>query len=194
MGYLLEDYNVCKGTLEEISRDSDNNVSMVPDADVEHSLINFDGVTKRICKKYRGGKLLASCDGYIVNNDTRYLIEFKNQSEGNLDKAILREKAFDSLSLLALNENITRQKRAENTVLIIVYNNENCERGKGSYDPSDSTDKLIGKMKGFANQRGVNVYPQKFGMEKYEGSFYKSVYTVDIKQFRQDFMKLLFDK
>lgn len=64
------------------------------------------------------------CDGYLNKNGVRYLIEFKNQAEGNIDKIIIKNKAYDSLSLLAMNENLTREELARDTVLVIVYNNE----------------------------------------------------------------------
>lgn len=190
---LLDNYNQCLGTLSQVSKDKANNVSMIEDISIEHRLINFDGIKKKICKGYRG-EALASCDGMIIHNGIRYLIEFKNQSEDNIDKAKIKNKAFDSLTLIALNENITREQIAQDTVFIIVYNNEEYVEGPASYCPSEAIDNFTKKLKKWSKKKGLEQYPRKFDTSIYVNKFYKQVYTIDVSVFKREFMKLLFDK
>ena len=46
-----------------------------------------------------------------------YLIEFKNQEEGTIDKKWLKNKIYDSVSTLVMNENITRSDVAGKTTV-----------------------------------------------------------------------------
>lgn len=183
---LIDNYNLFLGTLTEVSKDKISGTSMIEDNCKSHRLINFDGVKKKICSKFRG-EALASCDGMIVHDDIRYIIEFKNQSEGNVDKAQIRNKAFDSLALLALNENLTREEIAENTILIIVYNNEKHKVGNDSYSPSESIDRFTMKLKKLAKKQDWEQYPKKFDTTKYINHFYKQVYTIDLRVFMEVF-------
>ena len=94
----------------------------------------------------------------IIHDNQRYVIEFKNQSEGNIDKVKIKNKAFDSISL---NENLTREQIAKDTILVIVYNNERYESKDNSYSPSESIDKFTMKLKSLAKQENWEKYPKK---------------------------------
>lgn len=152
---LIDNYSPYMGTFTEVSRDKTNGNSLITDD--YHKLINFDGVKKKICKYFRGDAL-SSCDGMILGNDCRYVIEFKNQSEGNVDKAKIKNKAFDSLALIAVNENLTREEISKDTILIIVYNNEKYDKDDKSYSPSKSMDKFAIKLKKLAKMENWDVY------------------------------------
>ena len=129
----------------------------------------------------------------IIHDNQRYVIEFKNQSEGNIDKVKIKNKAFDSISLISLNENLTREQIAKDTILVIVYNNERYESKDNSYSPSETIDKFTMKLKSLAKQENWEKYPKKFDSDKYIGTFYKAVYTVDLKVFMNDFFDVLFN-
>lgn len=193
MRLLNEEYSDFSKNLKEVSLDDKNKVSLIDDELPEHRMIKFDDVKEKICKEYRGSEN-SSCDGYFVRNGIRYLIEFKNQAEGRVERHKIRDKAFDSVSLLVMNENITREEIAGSTVLVIVYNNnkEKCEAEKQSYHHSVSLDKFGKKLKELSGKDGLSSYPIKFKLEKYIGKFYKEVYTLDVKVFKQEFMPILF--
>lgn len=188
---LIEDYRSYLSTLKVVSRDKNSQVSLIEDETKEHRLVNFDGVKKKLCKDFRGDAL-SSCDGYLNKGGVRYLIEFKNQAEGNIDKTIIKNKAYDSLSLLAMNENLTREELAGDTVLVIVFNNEKYVESNHSYQSSDSLDKLTMKLKRLSKKDELDQYPKKFDTRRYINQFYKNVYTIDIKVFKKKFMDILF--
>ena len=186
---IINDYNKLFAPLSTISFDKDNEVAMVADDLKEHRMINFDGAKKQICKNYRSTEL-KSCDGMLIKDDCRYLIEFKNQSEGNITKDKIKDKAFDSVALISINENKTREEIAQNTIFILVYNNEKYEENPHSYAPAPSMDKIAQTFKRWAKLENWEMYPKKFDTKEYIGTFYKNVYTVDLK----DFMATFFDK
>lgn len=194
MKLLNEEYNVFSDNLKMVSMDDINKVPLIDDELPEHQMVQFDKVKEKICGEYRGSEN-SSCDGYFVKDGIRYLIEFKNQAEGRVERFKIRNKAFDSVSLLVMNENITREEIAKSTVLIIVYNNSK-EKGEAdkqsSYNHSDSFDKFSKKLKEFSGKEGLSSYPIKFKLEKYIGTFYKEVYTLDVETFKQEFMPILF--
>lgn len=187
----VKEYNSFLCSLKQASRDKGKNEILVDDEEQDHKVINFDGVKKNICKLYRGESSY-SCDAYLKRNDIRYLIEFKNQSEGNVDVTKIRNKAFDSLALLMMNEDLCRSELAENTVLIIVYNTKGYTPDKSSYQPSPSSDKFARKLKELAGKKGQEVYPVKFGLDKYIGELYRNVYTIDVEVFKKEFIPILF--
>ena len=188
---LKEDYRSYLSTLKVVSRDKNSQVSLIEDETKEHRLVNFDGIKKKLCKDFRGDAL-SSCDGYLTKDGVRYLIEFKNQAEGNIDKTIIKNKAYDSLSLLAMNENLTREELAGETVLIIVFNNEKYVESNRSYQSSDSLDKMTMKLKQLSKKDGLDQYPKKFDTSRYIDQFYKNVYTIDVKVFKKKFINILF--
>lgn len=189
---IVEDYSSLLTTLDIVSFDKENKIAMIQDTMKKHRMINFDGVKKRICKYYRGEEL-SSCDGMLIKDNCRYLIEFKNQSEGNIDKVKISNKAFDSVALLTINENLTREQIAKNTIFIVVYNNNKYDKNAKSYAPSQSMDKFAMKLKSFAKKEGWEKYQKKFDSDKYIGTFYKSVYTVDLSEFMNDFFDEIFN-
>lgn len=163
---LIDNYNIFLGTLTEVSRDSENGVSMIDD-------------------------------------DLGFLIEFKNQSEGNIEKVKIKNKAFDSVSLISLNESLTIEEIAKNTILIIVYNNENYEANDNSFSPSESMDKFAMKLKELSTGKDseqleqwdkLDLYPHKFDTTGYIDTFYKKVYTIDLKVFNEEFFDIIFNE
>lgn len=187
----VKEYRSFLCSLSEVSRDKENHEILIHDEDADHRVVNFDGVKKNICKFYRGDGT-CSCDAYLEKNNIRYLIEFKNQGEGNVDVTNIQNKAFDSLALLMMNEDLCRSQLAENTVLIIVYNTKRYIPDKDSYPASPSSDKFARKVKELAGKKGLASYPVKFGLQPYIGELYRNVYTVDVEVFKNEFYPVLF--
>lgn len=187
----VKEYRSFLCSLSEVSRDKENHEILIEDDDPHHRVINFDGVKKNICRFYRG-EGTCSCDAYLEKDHTRYLIEFKNQSEGNVDVTNIRNKAFDSLALLMMNDDLCRSHLAEHTVLIVVYNEKKYTPDNRSYPSSPSSDKFARKMKELAGKKGLESYPVKFGLQLYIGELYRNIYTVDVEVFQNEFFPILF--
>lgn len=187
----VKEYRSFLCSLSEVSRDKENHEILIEDDDPHHRVINFDGVKKNICRFYRG-EGTCSCDAYLEKDHTRYLIEFKNQSEGNVDVTNIRNKAFDSLALLMMNDDLCRSHLAEHTVLIVVYNEKKYTPDNRSYPSSPSSDKFARKMKELAGKKGLESYPVKFGLQPYIGELYRNIYTVDVEVFQNEFFPILF--
>ena len=50
---------------------------------------------------------------YVAQNGKSYLVEFKNQNEGNVDSRDIRNKIFDSISMIVMNEDKRRSEICE---------------------------------------------------------------------------------
>jgi len=190
---IIEDYNKYLCTISELSWDKQMKMPLIKDDAKQHRMYNFDGIKKKLCRKFRGEENF-SCDAYWKKNDMRYLIEFKNQGEGNIKREHLWNKAFDSLALLLMNEGTTREELAKNTILIVVYDNQKNIPNSSSYNTSESFDKITKRIKGFAKLSGVSQLPVKFGLDKYKGVLYREVYTLEINDFKKYYYPILFDE
>lgn len=187
----VKEYRSFLCSLSEASRDKENHESLIEDDDLNHRVVNFDGVRKNICKFYRGEDT-CSCDAYLEKDHIRFLIEFKNQSEGNVDVTNIQNKAFDSLALLMMNDDQCRSHLAEHTVLIVVYNEKKYTPDNRSYPTSPSSNKFVRKMKELAGKKGLESYSVKFGLQPYIGELYRNIYTVDVEVFINKFYPILF--
>lgn len=194
MHKIIKDYNMFKGTLKEISNDKENKQSLLDDELSEHRILNFDGISGKFCKKVRGEKNF-SCDGYYEkSNGNRYLIEFKNQPEGNIDKVWLKNKIYDSISTLVMNENVTRKEVANSTSVIIVYNDEAAEeKTNTSFNSSESFNLFAQKMGVLSKKTGIDSYDKKFDLARYQNLLFKDVYTIDKRIFEKEFINVLFE-
>lgn len=190
---IIEDYNSYLCKISELSWNKQKKMSLIEDNAMQHRMYNFDGIKRTLCKKLRGEQCF-SCDAYWEKNDIRYLIEFKNQSEGNIKREYLRNKAYDSIALLLVNENTTREELAKNTILIVVYDNQKNVANSSSYNPSESIDKITKTLKGYAKQTGVNQLPVKFGLDKYKGVLFHEVHTLEVNDFKKYYYPVLFDE
>lgn len=181
------------GEKEDVKRKKGekNQESLIEDTDETHRMYNFDKVKNEICKRFRGDPN-SSCDAYWLRDGTKYLIEFKNQSEGNIKRTDLKKKAFDSIALLLMNENITREELLENVVLIVVYNNKKHVSDDSSYNPSESMDKIAKKLKGFARPWEADQPFIKFQLGKLKGMLYQDIYTIEVEDFKKIFYPALF--
>ncbi len=190
---IIKDYSKYFHTIRELSWDERNHVSLIEDDDEHHRMIDFDEIKREICKSFRGEEN-SSCDAYLKKDGKRYLVEFKNQSEGNIKRAKLRNKAYDSITLLMMNENVTREELRENTVLIVVYDNKKHVLDSESYNSSESMDGITQTLKKLAKRPGADKPLVKFQMEKYIGSLYQDVHTLQVEDFKRIFYPVLFDE
>lgn len=191
---LIQDLRTFKGTLKELSWDKEHRISLVDDEQKNHKLYNMDGIAKQLCRMY-GREKLNSCDGYHIAQDGElYLIEFKNQNEGNVDSRDIRNKIFDSISMIVLNENKCRSEICSRMNVIIVYNNSNRKENDGkSYSSSKAMDQFAEKLAGFSGRKGWERFEKKFHIVEHMNSLVQGIYTVDVRDFEREFVPLLFD-
>jgi hypothetical protein len=194
-GRLIEDYNKYKAFFSEVSYDKENKISLINDRNTLHKVYNFDAISDAYCKMLRGEKYM-SCDAYYQKNSGEaYLIEFKNQEEGNIDKRNIKNKIHDSVATLVMNEDVPRECVTDKITVIIVYNNEVHDgRTESSYMSSEAYDGFSKKMAELSGMHGLDTYPKKFDLEKYQGFLFKDVYTIGKRAFEEDFVKWIFDK
>ena len=191
---IIKDYRPYLAKLSELSYDKEHNVALIEDDDPMHRMYNFDGISDRFSKKIRGDKNM-SCDGYFVkSHQEAYLVEFKNQEEGSIDKKWLKNKIYDSVTTLVMNENVTREDVTGRTTIIIVYNDERKQKKTNSdYNTSQSFNKFSKKMASLSGRQEIDCLDKKFDLEKYKGILFKEVYTVDKKDFEQKFLDIIFE-
>ena len=191
---VIKDYRPYLAKLNQLSYDKEHAMSLIDDDDQRHRMYNFDGISDRFSKKVRGDKNM-SCDGYLEkSSQDTFLIEFKNQEEGNIDKRWLKNKIYDSISTLVMNENTTRNDVAGRTKVIIVYNDENKQQKTNSnYSTSHAFNAFSEKMASLAGKKGIDQFDKKFDLVKYKGILFKDVYTVDKKDFEKYFINVLFE-
>ena len=191
---IIKDYRPYLSKLSELSYDEEHAVSLIADDAPNHRMYNFDGISENFFKKVRGEKN-KSCDGYFEKNPQEtYLVEFKNQEEGSVDKKWLKNKIYDSVSTLVMNENVTREDVAGRTTVIIVYNDDRKqEKTNSDYTTSQAFNAFSEKMAALAGRQGIiDRLGKKFDLERYKGVLFKEVYTVDKKDFEQYFMDIIF--
>lgn len=190
---IVKDYRPFLATLAEVSYDKEHKTSLVSDDSKDHRVYNFDGITKKFAGKLQI-EIKASCDAYYVkNDDSGYLIEFKNQQEGNIDKQWIRNKIYNSVTTLAMNRDITRGEVVDKTTVIIVYNDEQVfNKTEFSYNTSDSFNRFAQKMASLSLKTGIDRFEKKFDLERYKGVLFKEVYTVDKNIFNSEFIGELF--
>lgn len=191
---IINDYRPYLSKLSELSYDKEHAVSLIADEASNHRMYNFDGISENFFKKVRGEKN-KSCDGYFEKNPQEtYLVEFKNQEEGSVDKKWLKNKIYDSVSTLVMNENVSREDVAGRTTVIIVYNDgRKQEKTNSDYTTSQAFNAFSKKMAALAGRQGIlDCLDKKFDLERYKGVLFKEVYTVDKKDFEQYFMDIIF--
>ena len=69
----VKEYRSFLCSLSEASRDKENHESLIEDDDLNHRVVNFDGVRKNICKFYRGEDT-CSCYSNSEKDHIRFLI------------------------------------------------------------------------------------------------------------------------
>ena len=191
MGFI--DYNKDTSTIKKTSWDDNAGKALIYDKDPRHPVLNFDKIEKKMSAVFHRN-LRRSCDAYVEKNGMRYLIEFKNQSDGNIDGTEIRDKIYDSIALLSLNESIPRKALAERTVAIVVYNNNKHIPDKSSAAPSPAIDKFTRTLKTYANKKDLDSYPKKFLVNCFIGKLIHNAYTVDVEVFQNEIMPMVFGK
>lgn len=123
--------SVC--TLKDASKD-DCNGEYMTESDLR--TIKFDSVKVKYAKKYFPGKTheYKSVDALLQTNDNVYFIEFKNGKLGGEERAEVREKLSNTLLLFSDILETTFSKFRDHSIFILVYNSENVDGQKKSFN------------------------------------------------------------
>lgn len=179
----LEKY---KKTLMECSMDDNE----VPVTLKENKVYKFDDISEFEGAKYRLGKKMHSADAlYIKEDGSAYLFEFKNERKNRMPWKSVRLKAHDSIITLQIifNPGISLAEWASKTTYFVIYNDGKVKQKENQ---SMHFDKFKEAIKVLAKEE--SKYPILWGMELYEEIFYKKVYTIDVKDFENQFFPQIF--
>lgn len=150
----------------------------------------FDSMSKIICKRLRG-ECLSSCDAFYESKDGDfYFIEFKNEPQGNVKTIEIKNKAFDSCSMLpyTLFLGLPLINVIRNLNLIVVYNNNKRPiRDKDYYNEPGALELLdhdLGIMAGIDDPKPKLL----FNLDRIEGNLYKKIWTINIDAFEKNFI------
>lgn len=177
-----------KTTLKETSKDNSNKeLSYMTNSQLE--VVDFDGVKSEYIRGMRLIDTPCSSDAlYSGNDDNVYLIEFKNGIMDNKTVYNVQEKIYTSLLIYTdiVGEWISECRTKLNYIL--VYNekkNTSKIEGDGSkQEVQDTAKRRIGKY--FTQKAKGNFIA--FGLEKFEGIYFKNVYTYNEKEFQEKFV------
>lgn len=175
-------------TLWECSKDDKGNGFV----ESNEKAYKLDEISTKEAELYRHKKNLAAADAFIRSENGKfYVIEFKNTRKSCMPKNSLYPKAHDSIFLIQLlfEASLSLEQIKERTYFFVIYNDGVLSEIENA---SSSFDKLKEEMKKLAGEQ--ELYPVHWGMERYEKNFYKKVYTLDVKDFQNEFMDEIFRK
>lgn len=156
-------------TLENISHDSEHNVSMTYST---KRAVSFDKVkTSYLNAKHLSDHLFKSCDALYSHSSGHTLIEFKN---GDISKKAneTRIKLADSLLILGDIKNINIISVSKNEMeFILVYN-----------DLANGITKSQNQIHNHLSELS-NIEFILFGLGRYKGTFFKDVHTYTASEF-----------
>jgi len=165
-------YNMCKTTMRKTSWDKTGEFYL-SDSDLE--VYDIDSLKDKYYEQHQlpTGEKVSSCDALYIDEQTMYLIEFKNMTFENVMKGRIRGEVKEKLSasLLILTDilEIGISKTRENTNFILIYND-----AKGR----------------FAAELSRRVAPENNAdkLKKYENIYYKQCLTLDSEEFQKSFV------
>lgn len=153
-------------------------------------IYDFDEITKQVADVYRGRKPTASCDAlYVKDAEHIYLIEFKNARKSHIGQRFFLQKAYDSAWTIAVAfyQDVPLETLRERLYLIVVYNDENVPQKE---QESAHFQEFKQRMEQLAGKKRRIL----FGLEIYQGVFYKEVLTVDKNIFMEQVYPEIFPK
>jgi len=146
----------------------DNNKKALFDDD-KNRYVNFDKkVLKEIYKITQKGycDTLSAVDTIIQDNDTLYLIEFKNQTKENIKKYEIYSKAMESLAILQKYFFCDKKYKF---VLIVLFNGYKDNK----------------KNKRLGTSYSLQNIPKYFQLSRYHKIIFDEIYTLDKNIFLQ---------
>lgn len=156
--------------LDKISMDFDNNQVMVKS---DFKIVDFDKAKEIYARRF-GGYSPKSCDGlyYSDDEDTFYLVEFKNGKISGEVKTQIYFKILESLSLLSdVLDRPTSYFRAR-CKFILVYNDSKNRSAIGSHVVRNAGGEIV-----------------RFGLDRFERIYVRKVHTLNSHEFYMRFVR-----
>ena len=185
-----QEYKIFKdniSTLKETSKDNhDGRCHYMTGS--EEEVINFDGVKEDYISDLGLKYIPGSVDAMLVNSEGAVFIEFKNGRIKSSTVHNIEKKIYDSIAIFTDITRHTLSYTRNCCDLILVYNYEKNKEPEGTdkrtvYRESESKDTLS-KM---IMEMGKESYI-KFGLEKFQGYFFRNVYTYSKGEFEEEFL------
>jgi len=154
-------YKLYASTLKETSLDSHNDVHLCENE--SKTVYDFDKIVKDKYPK----KQPASYDSLLIDNNTIYCIEFKNEEYADIDRKRVRNKLINGKEVLV---EIFR----EHNIQIKNYTFNYC---------------VIYKNSSTKWRRGILKNTIQFELEQYENEYFDKIVTNDINFFKNEFRK-----
>ena len=174
--------------IKDTSRD-DQSANGIFMTDSMLSVVDFDMVKNKYIKDLSLHEMPKSVDALYTDTDgNMYLIEFKNGTLDMKKQYSVQWKIFDSLLILSdiINERISFTR--QNLNFILVYNYEKNPADAPDADcPQESQSRVnIGEY--VYSKRGKRRFI-RFSLERFEGLYFKNVFTVTKEQFENSFIQ-----
>lgn len=165
-------------TLERVSRDTTNRVSM---CESKLEVVHFDKIPKVFARDKGWSNFPSSNDAlYIAADGSWYFIEFKN---GSIDKSDIFKKLYDSL-LMMLETGVLQdfQFVRDHVCYILVYNTEKYPRVQKSESRSQNYEYIM---------KRANQEERLFDVDKFEGYLFRRTYTYSRERFVENFVRVM---
>lgn len=161
-------------TLKKASKENNQNDYMTQS---KIKVVNFDKLPSEYCKRMKVPDLPCSNDAlYITQDDTWYMIEFKN---GTIEKLQICQKFYDSvIMLLELGIIPDIQFVREHFVYILVYNSEKYPKEQ----ESGSREQIYNHVR-----RRAKKEKEIFDVGKFENYLCKEAHTYTKEIFQEKF-------
>lgn len=168
------DFTDCKSTIEKISEDTEHKVTMSHN---KTECFNFDKVKDKYLRNIHfHGSPCSSVDGLLLHNGKSYFIEFKNGALDYTSKTnAIRFKIKASVIIYCdiADKHISDMRKTDE--FILVYNEE-----KNPLHNNESPSNIA--IKEYFTEKAGNEFI-RFGLERYDGLYFKSVHTYTEKEF-----------
>ena len=174
---LPEPLNKYLCTLRKASLDDTNRVCM---CESRLQVINFDKMPNEFSRGKGWAFVPKSNDALYIDDEQWFFIEFKN---GNVDKADIYRKAYDSLIMLiemGIIEDLEFPRRAINYIL--VYNAQKYSK----VQVSEARENMYNHFYELAN-----LEERLFEVDKFEGYLFHETHTYTKELFEKNFVSVM---
>lgn len=175
-----------KKTLEECSCNDEG----VPVTHLKNKVFCFDDISGEEGKLYRDKKKLNSADAaYVDSKKELYFFEFKNAPHNHIPKRSIYSKMHDSIITwnMCFAADITLNELINKSTFFVIYNDQqsNIQRENESI----SFNKIKEKQKELAK---ISDRVLLWDTKRYLHTFYKEIYTIDVREFEEKFAPKIF--
>ncbi len=168
IGLFKREFASFESTFKATSFDSENGTNLCYDESRE--VLDFDGIVEN--RYPDSNERPKSFDAIYIYEEKIFLVEFKNQKPADINNSEVQKKLKEGIGLLFdLLSQLHIQKRDYAFIYCVVY--KNCKEPFERYKCGISKEKVL------------------FGLQRYEQSLVKKVFTNNVDFFTKQFKKHL---